>query len=189
MKYSDFELIDRVLNGSPLFFEELVNRYRKSVYYLTYRMVHDHEDAADLSQETFLKAYQGLQKFKKQSSFHTWLYRITVNLCINHLRKRQGRRYVDLETTHIVEHPDIIEQLKTEELHEYINNAVQALPEKQRAAVVLRIYNGLSHKEISDTLGCSVGTVKANYFHAIRNLRKTLHDNNDFDEKKDDDEM
>jgi RNA polymerase sigma-70 factor (ECF subfamily) len=63
-------------------------------------MVHYHEDAADLSQETFLKAYQGLRKFKRQSSFHTWLYRITVNLCINHLRKKRSRQYVELEHTH-----------------------------------------------------------------------------------------
>jgi RNA polymerase sigma-70 factor (ECF subfamily) len=137
-------------------------------------MVHDHEDAADLSQETFLKAYQGLGKFKRQSSFHTWLYRITVNLCINHLRKRRSRQYVELEKTYSVEHPDVLENLESEELQVLMNDAVNDLPEKQRAAVILRIYHGLSHKEISHILGCSVGTVKANYFHAIRNLRKSL---------------
>lgn len=182
MKYSDFELIDRVLSGNTLSFEELVNRYKKSVYYLTYRMVHDHEDAADLSQETFLKAYQGLRKFKRQSSFHTWLYRITVNLCINHLRKRRSRQFVELEKTHSVEHPDVLENLELEELQTVMNDAVNDLPEKQRAAVILRIYHGLSHKEISHILGCSVGTVKANYFHAIRNLRKSLQLRKDLEE-------
>lgn len=175
MNYSDFELIDRVLSGNRLAFEELVNRYKKSVYYLTYRMVHDYEDAADLSQETFLKAYHGLKKFKKQSSFHTWLYRITINLCINHLRKKGNRRYVGLEKVHhTVKNPDVLERLELEELQNTVNTAVKALPEKQRAAVILRIYHGLSHKEISHILGCSVGTVKANYFHAIRNLRKSI---------------
>ena len=174
MKYSDFELIDRILRGNRVAFEELVNRYRKSVYYLTYRMVHDYEDAADLSQETFFKAYQGLQKFKRQASFHTWLYRITVNLCINHLRKKGSRQYVTLDDTQSVKDPEVLEKLELEELQLQVNAAVSALPEKQRAAVILRIYHGLSHKEISEVLGCSVGTVKANYFHAIRNLRKSL---------------
>lgn len=172
LNYSDFELIDRVLNGHVYSFEELVSRYKKTVYYLTYRMVHDHEDASDLSQETFLKAYQGLKKFKRQSSFHTWLYRITVNLCINYLRKKQSRQFVELdEKTSIIEYPDILNQLELEELQGRVSDAVNLLPEKQRAAIILRIYHGLSHKEISDILGCSVGTVKANYFHAIRNLR------------------
>ena len=172
LNYSDFELIDRVLNGHVYSFEELVSRYKKTVYYLTYRMVHDHEDASDLSQETFLKAYQGLKKFKRQSSFHTWLYRITVNLCINYLRKKQSRQFVELdEKTSSIEYPDILNQLELEELQGRVSDAVNLLPEKQRAAIILRIYHGLSHKEISDILGCSVGTVKANYFHAIRNLR------------------
>jgi RNA polymerase sigma-70 factor (ECF subfamily) len=183
LKYSDFELIDRVLGGNRLAFEELVNRYKKSVYYLTYRMVHDYEDAADLSQETFLKAYQGLRRFKKRSSFHTWLYRITINLCINHLRKKGSRRYVGLEKAQTVKEPDVLEKLELEELQDRVNGAVRALPEKQRAAVILRIYHGLSHKEISNVLGCSVGTVKANYFHAIRNLRKSLKYSVDSEEK------
>lgn len=182
LNYSDFELIDRVLNGNVRSFEDLVSRYKHTVYYLTYRMVHDHEDAADLSQETFLKAYQGLKKFKRQSSFHTWLYRITVNLCINYLRKKRSRQYVELEPTHSIEHPDILNQLASEELQGRVSDAVNLLPEKQRAAIILRIYHGLSHKEISDILGCSVGTVKANYFHAIRNLRELLASSNDMQE-------
>ncbi len=182
IEYSDFELIDRVLNGNRRSFEELVNRYKKTVYFLTYRMVHDHEDAADLSQDTFLKAYQGLHQFKRESSFHTWLYRISVNLCINHLRKKKSRQYVELETTHSVGHPEVLDHLKLEEVQERIGNAVNKLPEKQRAAVILRIYHGLSHKEISDILGCSVGTVKANYFHAIRNLQKFIKTPNEHEE-------
>lgn len=172
MKYSDFELIDRALSGNRVAFEELVNRYKKSVYHLTYRMVHDYEDAADLSQETFLKAYQGLRKFKRRSSFHTWLYRIAVNLCINFLRKKGNRQFVELDHAHSVHHPDVLDKLEQEDLQDVVSKAVRQLPEKQRVAVILRIYHGLSHKEISDILGCSVGTVKANYFHAIRNLRK-----------------
>lgn len=182
LNYSDFELIDRVLNGNSLCFEELVNRYKKSVYYLTYRMVHDYEDAADLSQETFLKAYQGLKKFKRQSSFHTWLYRITVNLCINHLRRSKKRQYVELEKTHSVEYPQVLQKLEEEELQKRLGDAVNQLPEKQRAVVILRIYHGLSHKEIAHILECSVGTVKANYFHAIRNLRKYVKFDSEFEE-------
>lgn len=149
-------------------------------------MVHDREDAADLSQETFLKAYQGLKKFKRRSSFHTWLYRITINLCINHLRKKKNRQYTGLERTYSVGHPEILEKLELEELQVMVNDAINELPEKQRVAVILRIYHGLSHQEISDILGCSVGTVKANYFHAIRNLRKFLKHHNEFEERVED---
>ncbi|MBD3308290.1 sigma-70 family RNA polymerase sigma factor [candidate division KSB3 bacterium] len=181
LNYSDFELIDRVLTGHPVFFEELVHRYKKSVYYLTYRMVHNREDALDLSQETFLKAYQGLRKFKKRSSFHTWLYKIAINLCINHLRRRGARQYIELEKTHSVEQPVVLEKLEREELQVMVATIVDTLPEKQRAAVILRIYHGLSHKEIAGILGCSVGTVKANYFHAIRNLRKVIASHHEFE--------
>ena len=146
-------------------------------------MVHNSEDAADLSQETFLKAYQGLGKFKKRSSFHTWLYRITINLCINYLRRKGNRQYVGLEKIQTIQNPNVLEKLEMEQLQNIVNCAVDALPEKQRAAVILRIYHGLSHKEISDVLGCSVGTVKANYFHAIRNLRKSLKYNVGTEEK------
>lgn len=175
MKYSDFELIDRAVSGNRFAFEELVSRYKKSVYALTYRMVHNYEDAADLAQETFLKAYLGLGRFKKRASFHTWLYRITINLCINHLRRKGARQFEDLDHVELVNEPDVLDKLAREEVQNTVNRAVNALPEKQRAAVILRVYQGLSHREISDVLGCSVGTVKANYFHAIRNLRKALH--------------
>jgi RNA polymerase sigma-70 factor (ECF subfamily) len=177
LKYSDFELIDRALCGNRGAFEELVNRYKKSVYHLTHRMVHDYEDAADLSQETFLKAYQGLRKFKRRSSFHTWLYRIAVNLCINFLRKKGNRQFVELDKVHTIQQPVVLDKLEMEEMQNVVSKAVSELPEKQRVAVILRIYHGLSHKEISDILGCSVGTVKANYFHAIRNLRKSFNMN------------
>jgi RNA polymerase sigma-70 factor, ECF subfamily len=175
LKYSDFELIDRVIGGNRLAFEELVDRYKKSVYALTYRMVHNYEDAADLAQETFLKAYLGLRRFKKHASFHTWLYRITINLCINHLRRKGSRQFEELDRVELVTEPDVLDRLAREEVQSTVNRAVNALPEKQRAAVILRVYQGLSHQEISEVLGCSVGTVKANYFHAIRNLRKSLN--------------
>jgi RNA polymerase sigma-70 factor (ECF subfamily) len=89
---------------------------------------------------------------------------------------------VGLEKNRSVVHPDILRKLEMEELQERVSNAVNELPEKQRAAVILRIYHGLSHKEISEILGCSVGTVKANYFHALRNLRKFIHASHEFEE-------
>ena len=174
MKYSDFELIDRVLRGNRLAFEELVNRYKKSVYYLTYRMVHDYEDAADLSQETFLKAYQGLRKFKRRSSFHTWLYRITINLCINHLRRKESRRYVGLEKVQTVKNPDVLEKLELEELQNRVNGAVNSLPEKQRAAFVLHKYEGLSYQEIAEVMQRSLSSVESLIHRAKLNLQREL---------------
>jgi len=171
LKKTDFELIDLVTVGNELAFEELVNRYKKAVYYLAFRIVRNHEDAVDLSQDTFLKAYQSLKKFRKKSSFHTWLYRITVNLCINHLRRNRDKVKVELEDLHAVMQATTLEVLEFKELQDTVNEAIERLPEKQKVTVILRVYHGFSHKEISQILHCSVGTVKANYFHAIRNLR------------------
>jgi RNA polymerase sigma-70 factor (ECF subfamily) len=171
LKKTDFELIDLALAGSELAFEELVNRYKKAVYYLAFRIVKDHEDAVDLSQEAFFRAYQSLKKFRKNSSFHTWLYRITVNLGINHLRRNRDKAQVELEDLHTVMQTSTLEALEFKELQEVVNKAIDRLPEKQKVTVILRVCHGFSHKEISQVLQCSVGTVKANYFHAIRNLR------------------
>lgn len=176
LEKTDFELIDLVIVGNDRAFEELVNRYKKAVYYLAFRIVRDHEDAVDLSQDAFLKVYQSLKKFRRNSSFHTWLYRITVNLGINHLRRNKDKVKVGLEDLHAVMQTNTLEVLEFKELQNTVNEAIERLPEKQRVTVILRVCHGFSHKEISEVLQCSVGTVKANYFHAIRNLRDFMKD-------------
>lgn len=168
----DFELIDLTVEHQlNMAFEILVERYRGSIYALAYRMLRNHDDAADVSQEVFFKAYEALSSFKKKSSFHTWLYRIATNSCINYLRKYTVQHHVELNTHHAVMQADTLDTLYKIELQDVVNEAIEQLPEKQKATVILRVCEGLSHREVSRLLKCSVGTAKANYFHAIRNLR------------------
>lgn len=170
----DFELINSTLQGDRNAFEVLVERYRSSIYALAFRMLCNHEDAADISQDVFFKAYEALGTFKKKSSFHTWLYRIATNSCINYLRKYSVQQQIEFETYHAAKEADTLDSLYKIELQDVVNTAIDKLPEKQKATVILRVCEGLSHREVSKKLECSVGTAKANYFHAIRNLRRFM---------------
>lgn len=171
---SDFELIDLTLEGEHTAFDVLVRRYSNSIYTLAYRILRNHDDAADIAQDVFLKAFEALSSFRKKSSFHTWLYRITTNSCINFLRKHSAQRYIEFANYHVVREADTLETLHKIELQDIVNEAIEKLPEKQKATVMLRVCEGLSHREVSRILKCSVGTAKANYFHAIRNLRRFM---------------
>lgn len=156
-------------------FDVLVERHRRHVYQLCYRFVGNHEDASDLAQEVFIRAYRGLAGFRGQSAVGTWLYRIAVNLCLNRVSAKphavergQYRDCVDdtLETADAA-------LLRRERAAE-VRAAIARLPKKQRATLVLRVYHELPHEEIAGILGSSVGAVKANFFHALSNLRKLL---------------
>ena len=171
---TDFELIDLTLAGTRVPFEILVERYRSSIYALAFRMLRNHEDAADIAQDVFFKAFEALATFRKKSSFHTWLYRIATNSCINYLRKYNAQQQVEFATYHAAKQSDTLDSLYKLELQDVVNTAIEKLPEKQKATVILRVCEGLSHREVSRKLDCSVGTAKANYFHAIRNLRRFM---------------
>lgn len=173
-EHSDFELIDLTLNGRDDAFEVLLKRYSGSIYALAYRILRNHDDAADICQEVFLKAFEALNSFRKKSSFHTWLYRIATNSCINFLRKHSAQHHIEFATYHAVKESDTLETLYKIELQNVVNEAIEKLPEKQKATVLLRVCEGMSHREVSKILKCSVGTAKANYFHAIRNLRRFM---------------
>lgn len=172
----DSQLVKEFQAGSERAFNELVHRHRKEVYYLALGMVGNHDDAEDLAQEAFVRAYQSLSKFRGESKVYTWLYRITVNLCLNHLRTRRVRSFVGLEKIEAVtpsaDETDAPAELA--ELSETARQAIQALPDKQRAVFVLRHFQGLPHAEIARIMGREEGTIKANYFQAVRKLRKAL---------------
>src|SRR5215510_16011338 len=170
-------LVEACLRGQSAAFEVIVERHRRSVYLLCYRFVSNHEDASDLSQDVFLRAYRGLRSFRGQSSLATWLYRIGVNVCLNRVSARkplsesiEERQFVD-ETAESA--PD---RLLKDERGARVRAAIAQLPRKQRATLVLRMYHEMSHQEIADVLGSSVGAVKANFFHALGNLKKMLGD-------------
>lgn len=159
--------------GDQAAFDLLVARYQRDIYRLCYRYVNNHEDANDMAQDAFLRAYRAIGKFRGDSSFSTWLYRIAVNTCLNF---RAVRRPPQDELPHSLTDGarPAVERLEHDERARRVRDAVQSLPEKQRATVILKIYHELSHEEVARTLGATVGTVKANLFHALANLRKRL---------------
>lgn len=168
-------LIDACVAGRRDAFDVIVERHRRAVYLLCYRFVSNHEDASDLSQDVFLRAYRGLKNFKGHSSLATWLYRIGVNVCLNRVSvKRPVTESLD-ENPHVADGlPDAVSDLLRAERAAHVRAAVARLPRKQRATLILRMYHELSHQEIANILGSSVGAVKANFFHALGNLKKLL---------------
>jgi RNA polymerase sigma-70 factor, ECF subfamily len=168
-------LVVACLSGRLEAFDVIVERHRRGIYQLCYRFAGNHEDASDLSQEVFLRAYRGLQRFRGQSSLRTWLYRIGVNVCLNRASvKRPATEPIDAR-----QHPDHraddpATRLLRAERGARVRAALARLPRRQRAALILRVYHDLSHREIAGVLGSSVGAVKANFFHALGNLRKLL---------------
>lgn len=172
----DPDLVTRTLAGDRAAFDVLVERHRRAVYQVCYRFVHHHEDASDLAQEVFVRAWRGLGRFKGDAAFSTWLYRIAVNACLN----KVGTRRPPAAPLDLLDHlEDPAAERPGASLHraeraEAVRRAIGCLPDKQRATLVLRIYHELSHQQIADILGSSVGAVKANFFHALGNLRRIL---------------
>ena len=176
---NDSALVAECLAGTPGAFDLIVERYRRPIYQVCYRFVGNHEDASDLSQDVFLRAYRGLKNFRGQAALSTWLYRIGVNVCLNRVSTKKP---LDSTTNEPIETQNLIdatndspaERLMREEQSARVRAAIARLPDKQRATLILRTYHELSHQEIADILGSSVGAVKANFFHALANLKKIL---------------
>jgi RNA polymerase sigma-70 factor (ECF subfamily) len=173
LRDDDREAVEACLRGEREAFDGLVERYQRDVYRLCYRYVNNHHDASDLAQDVFLKAYRALGRFRGDSSFSTWLYRISVNTCLNF---RALRRLPAAELPEQL--PDYgagaFDHLERDERSRQVRAAVARLPDRQRATLILKIFHDLTHEEVAGILGTSVGTVKANLFHALANLRKLL---------------
>jgi len=173
-------LVEACLANRPGAFDLIVERHRRSVYQLCYRFVGNHEDASDLSQDVFVRAFRGMGNFRGQSSIATWLYRIGVNACLNRVSAKttlgkltepiDDRQFVDAGAE------SASDRILKDERAARVRAAIAQLPPKQRATLILRTYQELSHQEIAAVLGSSVGAVKANFFHALANLKKLLGD-------------
>jgi RNA polymerase sigma-70 factor (ECF subfamily) len=158
-------------------FDQLVVRHRRDVYRLCYRFVGNQEDATDLTQEVFLRAFRALGAFKGDAAVGTWLYRIAVNLSLNAVAGRPRRpEPLDERKSPASPEPDAASRVIQSERRAKVRSAIAKLPPKQRATLVLRVYHDLPHHEIARLLGNSVGAVKANFFHALRNLERLLRD-------------
>lgn len=175
----DLALVERFKAGEEEAFNEIVRSYQKKVYFLCYRMLENHEDAADISQETFVRAYGALKKFDGRSGLYTWLYRIAMNLCLNQIKKPKSVSLDEEEAQEVEAPPEKgspEESLRRSQISQAISRAVEALPPRQKAVFILRTNQGLSHEEIARTIHRSVGAVKATYFQAVRKLRASLKD-------------
>src|SRR5580692_1976445 len=181
------ELVRRARNGGLQAYDELVKRYQERIYATIYHMTSNHEDANDLAQESFIKAFQALKSFKGGSSFYTWLYRISVNNTINFLKQRKNRQHMSLNDLDFnTEHnPDLVALISEKtprreagltELQEKLNAALLKLSEHHRMAVVLHDVQGLSHEEIAKVMHCNIGTVRSRLFYARQQLQALLAD-------------
>ena len=171
----DRALIASFLAGDRDAFDVIVERHRRQVYQLCYRFLGNHEDASDMTQDVFVRAFKGLRNFKGDAALGTWLYRVGVNACLNRVALKQPKLET-LEPDRHVDHrqPDPHELVARGERAIVVRRAIAKLPPKQRATLVLRMYQEMSHEEIAGVLGGSVGAVKANFFHALGNLKRLL---------------
>ena len=180
-------LVKRARQGDLGAYDELVRRYQERIYATVYHMTANHEDANDLAQEAFIKAYQALKSFKGGSSFYTWVYRIAVNKTINFLKQRKNKAHLSLDDLDFnAEHdPDLValisektprREINLAELHEKLNTALQKLSEPHRLVVTLHDVQGLSHEEIAEIMDCNIGTVRSRLFYARQQLQAYLSD-------------
>jgi RNA polymerase sigma factor RpoE len=183
----DRQLVRRAQAGDFSAFDLLIQKYQERVYNTIYHMTSNHEDANDLTQEAFIKAYKAINSFKGDSSFFTWIYRIAVNKTINFLKTRKNRIHLSLNDLDFnAEHdPEIVafvsentprRDLNLSELQEKLNEAMQKLSDTHRLVVTLHDVQGLSHEEISRIMDCNTGTVRSRLFYARQQLQGFLSD-------------
>jgi len=180
-------MVRRAQKGDLAAYDELVRRYQQRIYATVYHMTSNHEDANDLAQEAFIKAYQALKTFKGGSSFYTWVYRIAVNKTLNFLKQRKNRTAMSLNDLDFSAEndPDLVALISEKtprrdavlsELQQKLNEAMQQLSEPHRMVVTLHDVQGLAHEEIAEIMECNVGTVRSRLFYARQQLQGYLVD-------------
>ena len=184
---NEMELVQRARQGDLGAYDELVKRYQERIYATIYHMTSNHEDANDLAQDSFIKAFQALKSFKGGSSFYTWLYRIAVNKTINFLKQRKNRLHMSLNDAdfNTENNPDLVALISDKtprreaglkELSEKLNGALLKLSEQHRLVMVLHDVQGQSHEEIAEIMNCNIGTVRSRLFYARQQMQAWLTD-------------
>ncbi len=183
---ADIGIVRAVQEGDVAAFDQLILKYRERLFGVIYNMTSNREDASDLTQDAFIKAFQSINRFQGQSSFFTWLYRIAINSTLTHLRKNRLRTFFSLEKVDEEDRQsaEVIEALTDKtgaerdvfvhELQEKLNEAMQKLSIKHRTVVTLFEIDGLSHQEIAEVMNCSVGTVRSRLHYAKQLLQAEL---------------
>ena len=172
----DQQLVERVQKGDKRAFDVLVGKYQHKIVSLVSRYVPDHAEALDVAQEAFIKAYRAIGRFRGDSAFYTWMYRIAINTAKNHLVSQSRRPPLsdvdasDAEQfavdTRLKDHGSPEHELLTEEIEQTIHDAIAALPEDLRVAITLREMEGMSYDDIATTMDCPIGTVRSRIFRA-----------------------
>jgi len=188
LKSAEADLIGRCKAGDRSAFQELVEKYQRRAYGIAFGMLRNRDDALDAAQEAFVKVFRNMKTFKGDSSFYTWFYRIVVNVCIDHCRKRAKMKPVEYDETFrrrderqdVVPlsgntrsmHPEV--RFEQAELSKVINAALETLSENHRTIILLREVEGMSYEEIAEAVGVHIGTVMSRLHHARKNLQKAL---------------
>jgi RNA polymerase sigma-70 factor, ECF subfamily len=185
----DAALVEEAQKGDTAAFDQLVGRYRGRIFAMIYNMVHNEQDAWDLAQDSFVKAWKSIARFRGQSSFYTWIYRIVMNVTIDSLRKKQvkgaGAEFDDAiqlkeidPASRTVPHAGALphEQMEQKEIRGRIDAAIAELSPEHRAVILMKEIEGMQYHEIAESLGCSIGTVMSRLFYARKKLQSQLRD-------------
>ena len=185
----ELDLVKQAQAGDTEAFDQLVSRYRTRVFGMIYNMVHNEQDAWDLAQDSFLKAWKSIARFRGQSSFYTWIYRIVMNVTIDWLRKKQvrggGAEFDDTiqlkeidPASRTVPHADALphERMEHKEIRSRIDAAIAQLSPEHRAVILMKEIEDMQYHEIAESLGCSIGTVMSRLFYARKKLQNLLRD-------------
>ena len=188
VEHDDIALVRRCQKGDALAFEQLVIKYRSKVFSMIYGMVQNEQDAWDLAQEGFVKAWRSIHRFKGQASFYTWLYRIVTNVAIDSLRRKSFKKTAEFDDeiaatqvepgSKTMPQPDPMphQGLEREEIRHRIEHAINKLSPEHRAVIVMKEIEELQYSEIAEALGCSIGTVMSRLFYARKKLQTLLKD-------------
>ena len=186
---SELDLVKRCQQGDTTAFDELVTRYRTRIFGMIYNMVHSEQDAWDLAQDSFVKAWKSINRFRGKSSFYTWIYRIVMNVTIDWLRKKQvkgaGTEFDDAiqlkevdPASKTVPRPEPLphQRLERQEIRARIDQAIAQLSPEHRAVILMKETEDMQYHEIAEALGCSIGTVMSRLFYARKKLQHSLRD-------------
>jgi RNA polymerase sigma-70 factor, ECF subfamily len=186
---SELDLVKRCQAGNTEAFDELVTRYRTRIFAMIYNMVHNEQDAWDLAQDSFVKAWKSIKRFRGKSSFYTWVYRIVMNVTIDWLRKKQVKG-AGVEFDDAIQLKEInpasktlpkadplpYERMERAEVRTRIDDAIKQLSPEHRAVILMKETEGMQYHEIAESLGCSIGTVMSRLFYARKKLQNLLKD-------------
>lgn len=183
----DLEIIDSFKKGNDHAFNILVNKYQKKIYWIVRKMVLDHDEANDITQDIFIKIHSSLKDFRGDSKFFTYIYKISVNFCLNHIskKKRTSNREVDIEDETLdIKSDDMATDGHYDEKRKQklLKEAIENLEGQQRAVFNMRFYDNLSYEEIANVMNKSVGGMKANYFHAVKKIEAYIKSKKDIKE-------